>query len=182
MLEHYFCLVEFKPEFEFICLNPFSKISNLSLLPLTFSFVSAHLAACFQPSYSLQPSAVSPRPSSPFSAAQPTFGPSAARGSPNRLPPPVSRRQVGPGGHLPPQVAPGSNPTAPPLSPRRSRTRAPLLPWARAPGPSSAYKSRRLACSVVPFPQTLATPRHRLSACGSSRPFARRSVVQIVPS
>jgi hypothetical protein len=50
MLEQHFCLVELKPVFEFICFNPFFKISNLSLLPFSFSFVSAHLAACFGPS------------------------------------------------------------------------------------------------------------------------------------
>jgi hypothetical protein len=72
-------LVEFKPVFELICLNSFENLQNVSFSSPSFP--------CFQPSYPLQPSTVSPWPSLPFSssaqlaypAAQSTFSPAGPR-------------------------------------------------------------------------------------------------------
>jgi hypothetical protein len=55
MLEHYFCLVEFKPVFEFICLNSFENFAKHFPL-LTQAFLA------FSPANSSQPSSVPPRP------------------------------------------------------------------------------------------------------------------------
>jgi hypothetical protein len=95
-----------------------------------------------------------------FSALQPSQLTPAARCGPRRLPPPVSRRQVGPGGRLPPQAAPGSDPTAPPLSLHRSCTRAPLHPWARASGPPCPLK-RAASPAPLPFRPTRVAQRCR---------------------
>jgi hypothetical protein len=85
---------------------------------------------------------------------------------PPSSPPPTSRCHVGPCCHHPPQAAPGSNPIAPPLSPCRPRTRAPLLPWARAPGFSSAYKGRRRVRRVN-FSPNPSYPRFRAAAAAN---------------
>jgi hypothetical protein len=51
MLEHYFCLVEFKPVFEFICLNSFENLQKHFSFSLTPFFCSSLLLAqlCFEP-------------------------------------------------------------------------------------------------------------------------------------
>jgi hypothetical protein len=48
-----------------LCLNSFENLQNVSFSSPRFP--------CFQPNYSLQPNTVSPRPSSPYSAAQPNL-------------------------------------------------------------------------------------------------------------
>jgi hypothetical protein len=61
MLEHYFCLVEFKYVFEFICLISFEKWQK--------QFLPPHLFLCFRPN----------------SAARPTRSPPSAKAGPLRL-------------------------------------------------------------------------------------------------
>jgi hypothetical protein len=48
MLEHYFCLVEFKSLFEFICLTSFEKWQN-NFFFLTLSFFASGLARAPHP-------------------------------------------------------------------------------------------------------------------------------------
>jgi hypothetical protein len=127
----------------FICLN-----SNLCL---TSSFVSSFenskrisfrsfLLLCFWPRSSLSPA----NPHGParfFTRVQPSFRrPRSAQHhqrSPVRLPPPVSRPQVGPGGHPPPHAPePATRRTGShPASTSAGRALAHSPPWARASGP-----------------------------------------------
>jgi hypothetical protein len=54
MLEHYFCLVEFKSVFEFNCLNSFEK------WPKHFLFLT-HPFLCFRPNSAARPTRSPPR-------------------------------------------------------------------------------------------------------------------------
>jgi hypothetical protein len=98
MLKYYFWLLEFEFMFEFICLNPFSKISNLSFSPFplpSLSFVSAH-----QPKFAGGPCTP---PCSP-QLTGPAFpsGPEQPACAASTLP----RCQVGPGGYPRPPTGP----------------------------------------------------------------------------
>jgi hypothetical protein len=52
MLEHYFCLVEFKPVFEFICLNSFENLQKHFSISHTPPFF---VLLCFWPNSALSP-------------------------------------------------------------------------------------------------------------------------------
>jgi hypothetical protein len=78
MLEHYFCLIEFKSVFEFICLISFEKWQK-QFLSLTTLFL------CFWP---IVPAGLDP--------TQPTRSPPSAKAGPRRLPPPAATTRWGP--------------------------------------------------------------------------------------
>jgi hypothetical protein len=140
--------VEFKPVFEFICLNSFENLQNVSFSSPRFP--------CFQPSYSLQPSTVSPRPSSPYSAAQPSLL--------TRLRSPPSAQPARAASSFCVSLTSGarwSSPTsgrtpsrirAARAAPRAGRAPTHSFPWACTPGPPLAYLDPAAPCAS-PFPR-----------------------------
>jgi hypothetical protein len=144
-------LVEFKPVFEFICLNSFERLQNVSFSSPSFP--------CFQPSNPLQPSTALPAAqlnlfsSSTqlvYPAAQPTFGPAG----PRRL---LSLRLADRWGPVvipdlrpDPEPHPGSAPKLDPTVPA-AHPCTPAPPWARTSGPPCPLKLAA-ACAASFFP------------------------------
>jgi hypothetical protein len=132
MLVHFFCLLEFKFNFEFICLESFSKYLNPIPNPYPFPAQQARPVA-----------GLAPQPAQPRAAAQPSNWPKAPC-SPAPHPPSASSRlsfRPKPA-HLPPQPLPASAPCAadgwdprviPHLGSLPSRTRARVRPRPASP-------------------------------------------------
>jgi hypothetical protein len=149
MLEHNFCLVEFKPVFEFIGLNSFENCKTFSFFhspPFSFwlrpySTFAAHLLA--QPNQLISPRG----PARFFSCA------AHLRSSRPALPPsfsPASRCQVGPSGHPRPPARPRA---APWLRAGRASAPPPVGPEPRPASSLSLFRSRhpvRLAFPLEP--------------------------------
>jgi hypothetical protein len=131
-----------------LCLNSFENLQNVSFSSPRFP--------CFQPSYSLQPSTVSPRPSSPYSAAQPNLL-TRPRSPPSAQPARAASSLCladGWGLVVIPDLRPDPepNPSCARAALRASRAPAHSFPWARTPGPPSAYLDPAAPCTS-PFPR-----------------------------
>jgi hypothetical protein len=128
MLEHYFYLVEFKPVFEFICLNSFENLQNIFLFTHPFSFFE-------------------PAPLSFSALSRPTLQPNLAQYQPPSFRPVADHSAS----FLSASLTCGAAPSSPPLG----RTRAQVEVRPRRPRIRAASRALALgphAKTAAPWP------------------------------